>query len=121
MADYRPKQTNDARTGKLRREQAGLTLELESTPDLLAELGSSRRPGQVLVGFALEPRDRLLESARSKLERKGVDYLVANPLETMDSDEIEATLLTRFSPETITTEGRMSKGSFASWLLDRVM
>ena len=50
---------------------------LEPTPDVLAELGEQRRPGQVLVGFAAETSD--VEAAgRAKLERKKLDLLVAN-------------------------------------------
>lgn len=121
VSDYRPKRTVQNAPQKLTRDEAGLTLELESTPDLLAELGRNRHPGQTLVGFALEPADRLLSSARAKLERKGVDYLVANPLETMDSGHIDATLLSRFSDATDSTDAPISKEAFASWLLDRVL
>ncbi len=98
---------------------ARITLELESTPDLLAEGASRRRPGQVLVGFALEPRDRLMESAREKLARKGVDAIVANPLETMDGDSIEAVVLGSDGSE-VSTRGTVSKRDFAPWLLDVV-
>ncbi|MCW5764338.1 MAG: hypothetical protein KIT68_00010 [Phycisphaeraceae bacterium] len=95
VADYRPRTGPAARRagGKLRRRSSGLTLRLEPTPDLLAECARRRRPGQVLVGFALEPQSRLLASARRKLVRKGVDLIVANPLETMDSPSISAWLV----------------------------
>lgn len=115
VADYRPKQ--GSANGKIRRADGGLTLELESTPDLLAGLGRNRRAGQLLVGFALEPRERLLESARRKLERKAIDLIVANPLETMESCEIEATVLGKNGQE-FATEGRVTKKEFAPWLLD---
>lgn len=90
VADYRPK--HPALGSKIRRSEGKLTIELEAVPDLLAECAASRRPGQVLIGFALEPEDKLAESARDKLERKGVDAIVANPLQTMDADSIEATI-----------------------------
>jgi phosphopantothenoylcysteine decarboxylase/phosphopantothenate--cysteine ligase len=52
-------------------------LVLEPTPDILAELGAHRRPGQVLVGFAAETDD--VEGAgREKLRRKHADLVVAN-------------------------------------------
>lgn len=78
VADFRPARQADA---KLERS-AGLTLELESTPDLLAGIAAAlrgrepqdRRP--VLVGFAAETGS--LERAPAKLRRKGVDLLVAN-------------------------------------------
>lgn len=117
VADYRPKVDPAFAGGKFRRTGQKMTLELESTPDLIAEVSASRRPGQVLVGFALEPREELMESARAKLERKSLDMVVGNPLETMDSAEIEAIVLGRAGWET-RSPGRISKTQFASWLLD---
>jgi phosphopantothenoylcysteine decarboxylase/phosphopantothenate--cysteine ligase len=93
VADYRPKPVSGEHHGKIRRGDSGLTIELEPTPDLLAGVAAGRRPDQVVVGFALEPRVRLLDSARAKLVRKGLDLIVANPLETMDAPTIEATVL----------------------------
>lgn len=95
VADYRPRQPVSEQQGKIRRADGPLSLELEPTPDLLAAAAATRRPGQVVVGFALEPRERLMESALGKLRRKSLDMIVANPLETMDSTEIEATVLAR--------------------------
>lgn len=118
VADYRPKVDSGVLSSKLRRRAGGLTLDLEATPDLLAEVAASRRPGQVLIGFALEPRDEMIASARSKLERKGVDMIVANPLETMESETIDAALVTR-TGET-RPPGVMSKPAFAGWLLDAI-
>src|SRR5262249_18280024 len=55
VADFRPKGGGKF-GGKFRRKDAELVLTLEPTPDLLAEVGRSRRPDQLIVGFALEPR-----------------------------------------------------------------
>ena len=115
VADYRPK--GGTASGKIRRGEAALTIELESTPDLLASLGANRRPGQLLVGFALEPSVRLEQSAKEKLARKSIDLIVANPLETMESGEIEARVLGRRG-EDFTTEGKTPKSEFANWLLN---
>jgi phosphopantothenoylcysteine decarboxylase/phosphopantothenate--cysteine ligase len=121
VADFRPKPGPDT-TSKLRRDADGLTLVLEATPDLLAGVARSRRPGQFFVGFALEPRESMIESARAKLTRKGIDLIVANSLETMDSDHIEAVLIDRDPgsrpPES--TPGPIPKAEFAIWLLDRI-
>lgn len=119
VADYRPKVDPAMWNGKFRRHSTNLTLELEPTPDLLAEISGSRRDGQVLIGFALEPREELIASATSKLERKGVDLVVGNPLETMDSTEIEATLFARGG--TRTPAPKMKKDAFAAWLMDRIV
>lgn len=117
VADYRPMRGSE--TGKIRRIDAALSIELEPTPDLLAALGKNRKHHQLLVGFALEPKDRLLDSARQKLERKAIDLIVANPLETMESGEIEARVLGRRG-EDFATNGRIGKDEFAEWLLNIV-
>ena len=120
VADYRPKPNPAMSGGKFRRSNTPLTLELEPTPDLLAGVSARRRPGQFLVGFALEPRADLLSSATLKLERKGVDLVVANPLETMDSDDIEAILIARDGSIIHSPGGEgvtISKRDFVRWLL----
>lgn len=137
VADYRPKPNQGPlcdgefapvapapRPFKLRREGTPLRLELEPTPDLLAEVSRTRRPDQSVVGFALEPEERLMESALSKLSRKRLDAIVANPLETMDSPSIRATLVfadgrSERTPSAAAGDG-ISKDAFAVWLLDRL-
>lgn len=73
VADYRPAA---ASATKIRRAGDRLTLELEPTPDILAEL-SRAKDKRVLIGFAAET-DRVAENARAKLARKGADIIVAN-------------------------------------------
>lgn len=119
VADYRPVPTPDTGKGKIARTPGRLTLELEATADLLSACAARRRPEQRLIGFALEPRERLIESARAKLERKAVDAIVANPLETMDASTIEATILHATQPPQ-STPGAIPKAVFADWLLDRL-
>ena len=144
VADYRPKVPHAQLDTKLRRldqthdtpssessssstpptssgqaNHPARTLELEPTEDLLAACAARRRPTQLLVGFALEPRAALRQSARAKLDRKHIDCIVANPLETMESDTIEAVLIDRWEHETA-TPGRLPKPLFAQWLLDRL-
>ncbi|MDX2147087.1 MAG: phosphopantothenoylcysteine decarboxylase [Planctomycetota bacterium] len=116
VADYRPKPNPLMSGGKFRRTSQVFTLELEPTPDLIAEVSTNRRDGQFLVGFALEPAAELLDAARGKLERKRLDMVVGNPLETMDSSDVSATLV---GPGGWTTSsGHMTKAEFAPWLLD---
>ena len=74
VADFRPKQ---AAPGKIKKDEGAPDLILEPTPDILREIGMTRRPGSVLVGFAAETDD--VEAAgRAKLVAKGADLLVAN-------------------------------------------
>lgn len=116
VADYRPATTAEMLRGKRRRTGEKMVLELEPTPDLLAACARSRRPGQTFVGFALEPREEMIASARSKLERKSLDMIVANPLETMDGATIEATVILR-GGVSHSTEGAIAKEAFGPWLL----
>lgn len=73
-ADFRPA-TRAAQ--KIKKSGEAPTLELEHTPDILATTLGARRAGSVVVGFALET-ERVLEHARSKLERKALDLIVVN-------------------------------------------
>lgn len=116
VADYRPR--CPVESSKIRRASQTLSFDLEPTPDLLAHCGTNRTPGQTLIGFALEPEDRLLDSAQAKLKKKHVDMIVANPLETMDSAVIRAVLVT--GTRTEPTPGEMPKHEFAPWLLERI-
>ena len=75
VADYRPAASH---TQKLKRGEGSLTLQLEPTPDILAELGHEKGSrSRILVGFAAETA-QLAENARAKLARKGADMIVAN-------------------------------------------
>lgn len=118
VADFRPVAPADPAHTKLKRTADALTLRLEPTPDLVAACAARRSPSQLIVGFALEPRDRLEASALDKLRRKGLDAIVANPLETMDATTIDAALIT--SDERHDTGRPIPKADFATWLLDRI-
>jgi phosphopantothenoylcysteine decarboxylase/phosphopantothenate--cysteine ligase len=93
VADYRVK---DATRQKIKRK-GPLTLELEPTSDIAAEIGR-RRKGQILIGFAAET-ENALENARKKLESKSLDAIVLNDISRpgigFDSDSNAVTILTR--------------------------
>ena len=74
VSDYAPTRTS---AEKIKKGDGDLTLTLRRTPDVLGALGEARRPGQTLVGFALETHDGLA-NARRKLEAKGLDWIVLN-------------------------------------------
>jgi phosphopantothenoylcysteine decarboxylase/phosphopantothenate--cysteine ligase len=74
VADFRPVAPAP---GKLKKADGLPAVALEPTTDILAALGTRRRPGQTIVGFAAETND-LRSNAADKLERKGVDLIVAN-------------------------------------------
>jgi phosphopantothenoylcysteine decarboxylase / phosphopantothenate---cysteine ligase len=113
VADYRPVAASAA---KLARE-GGRTLELEPTADVIAAAGRIKRPDQRTVGFSLEtthdPR-RVLD----KLRQKNLDLIVYNPVETISSDAIGATLFYAGGREEKLAS--RPKGEFADILIQRV-
>lgn len=77
VADYRPEQRAEQ---KLKRETQGeLMLHLVHNKDIAAALGATKRPDQVLMGFALETNDEAAHAA-DKLKRKKLDFIVLNSL-----------------------------------------
>jgi phosphopantothenoylcysteine decarboxylase/phosphopantothenate--cysteine ligase len=119
VADFRPA---EAASGKIARETSGgLELHLEPTEDVLAGLAATRRPGQVLVGFAAEHGADAVERARAKLERKGVDAIVFNDVSRtdigFDSEHNEVTIVERASEHRVERAG---KDEIAAAVLDRV-
>lgn len=73
-ADYQPASRAE---GKLKKTGEPRVIELRETPDILVSTRDARRPGAVVVGFALETDD-LLANARRKLEEKGLHMVVLN-------------------------------------------
>jgi len=118
VSDYRPAA---ARTQKLKRGEGSLTLQLEPTPDILAELG--REKGRsILVGFAAETT-QLAESARAKLARKGADMIVANDVTQegagFDGDTNIVTIFLRDGREIPLP--KLTKFEVANRILDQVL
>jgi phosphopantothenoylcysteine decarboxylase/phosphopantothenate--cysteine ligase len=74
VADFRPVQSAES---KLKKSAGIPKVELEPTPDLLAELGQNKPTGMTLVGFAAET-ENLEVNASDKLVRKNLDLIVAN-------------------------------------------
>ena len=115
VADYRPA---EKRAEKLRRVPGPRSLALEATPDILAGLGAARRPGQTLVGFALET-SRGVARARAKLEAKGLDLVVLNtPADGLGGDTNRVTLVERRSESRLP---KLSKREVADLVLERVL
>jgi phosphopantothenoylcysteine decarboxylase/phosphopantothenate--cysteine ligase len=75
-ADFRPVRYAPE---KIKKREAGppAPIELAVNPDIAAELGERKRPGQVLVAFAAETHDALA-NGRAKLARKRADLIVVN-------------------------------------------
>ncbi len=123
VADFRP---SAPREDKIKKSgQAGISLQLEATNDVLAGLSELRRPGQTLVGFAAEHGAKAVELGRRKLVQKGLDAIVVNDISRadigFDADANEVTILTAAGNGDGTMEvGRAPKAQVAEEILDAV-
>lgn len=119
VADFRPKVAADQ---KMKKEAGPPELVLEPTPDILSGLAGSRRPGQVLVGFAAETND-VISHARDKVVRKGVDLVVANDVSAPGVGfEHDTNAVTIVGPDGPVTEtGLTTKDRVAAAVLDAAL
>jgi phosphopantothenoylcysteine decarboxylase/phosphopantothenate--cysteine ligase len=81
IADYRPAQRAEQ---KIKKTEESVTLTLERTPDVLANVAAARRNGMLVVGFAAET-ENVIANAREKLRSKKLDAIVANDVTRSDS------------------------------------
>jgi phosphopantothenoylcysteine decarboxylase/phosphopantothenate--cysteine ligase len=118
VADFRPKAVADE---KLKKRDGVPEVVLEPTPDVLAELGARKTPGQLLVGFAAET-EHVEQHAAEKMASKRVDMMVANDVSAADSgfevDTNRAILL--YSSGSREETPLLDKRELADLLLDRV-
>ena len=95
VADYRVKEFSEQKIKKENNDS--ITLELVKNPDILADL-CKNKTSQTIVGFCAES-ENLMENAKTKIEKKGCDYLVANDISRKDigfnSEENEVTILSQ--------------------------
>lgn len=119
VADYAP--AAGAAAGKI--EKGGpLSLVLERTPDILADLGRWRagRARPVLVGFAAQAGDPR-EAARRKLADKQVDLIVANDVTAPGAGfDVDTNIVTFVAADDEESLPQLSKDDVARRLLDRV-
>jgi phosphopantothenoylcysteine decarboxylase/phosphopantothenate--cysteine ligase len=117
VADFRLKNVSEQ---KIKRNGA-MTLELEPTPDILAELAAKRRAGQTLVGFAAETQN-VLENARAKLRKKNLDAIIVNDVSKsgigFDSERNQVTIITADDEIAVPED---SKLKIAHRILDSVL
>ncbi len=93
VGDYRPAERV---AGKLKKGEGELVLRLVRNPDVAAELAGLKRPGQLVVGFALEATDifESRSSAEAKMADKKQDLAVLNGPSAMGVDRVEVAFCT---------------------------
>lgn len=116
VSDYRVKQPHDQKIKKVA-GQTDWQLDLVANPDILAELGQTKRQ-QVLIGFAAETQN-LLEHARAKLSKKGADWLIANdvsnPAIGFNSDKNQVYVLGAQGQEVLLPQQSKTSLALAVW------
>ena len=114
VADFRPAQMIDQKIKKGDAEE--LTLRLVRNPDILAELAD--RHDLIKIGFAAET-ENLLEYARSKVARKGLDLVVANDaVASIGQEQIQVLLV---DAEGVRQLPRQPKEQAAAAIIDEVL
>ncbi len=116
-ADYRPVAPLET---KARRDEGTLKLDLEPTRDILADTYPKRKPGAVVVGFALETGDPV-PSAEAKLKAKRLDLVVANDAtEAGAGPEVATNRVTVIGKDGAEALPLLPKEEVAEAILDRV-
>jgi phosphopantothenoylcysteine decarboxylase/phosphopantothenate--cysteine ligase len=118
VADYRPSAPSPDKRPK---DGATWSIDLEPTADVLAVLGASRRPGQVLVGFAADTGNGGIERARDKRLAKNANLFVFNDVSRpdigFDASDNEVVVLSSSGERTIE---KAPKTVVAAAVLDEV-
>ena len=119
VADYAPANAANAKIKKEGRDQ--MILELRKTPDILSNVSRNRHDRMIVVGFAAETND-VVGYARSKMEKKGLDMVVANDITKdgagFNTDTNIATIISRRGEMELPL---MSKRELADRILDEVL
>ncbi len=117
VADYH---VSNVPTQKLKKTATRLSLELDPTPDILAEIGH-HKGDRLLIGFAAET-ENLIEEAKRKMASKNCDMVVANLVNQeglgFESDQNEVEIITRTGHRV--HAGPAAKGEIAERILDQV-
>ncbi|MFW5767902.1 MAG: bifunctional phosphopantothenoylcysteine decarboxylase/phosphopantothenate--cysteine ligase CoaBC, partial [Bacteroidota bacterium] len=94
VADYKPAHVSKS---KIKKSTDQWQLELSKNPDILAGIAKKKKPGQKIIGFALET-DNALDNASAKLQKKNLDMIVLNSLKDegagFGTDTNKVTLIT---------------------------
>lgn len=118
VGDFRPEV---CASQKIKKKDAETVIRLVQNPDILAWLGEHKKPGQKLVGFAMET-ENLEANARHKLESKNCDLLVANNLFVPGAGfGTDTNVVLLITPEGTVSLPALSKEELGFRLLEEVM
>lgn len=118
VADYKPKNIADK---KIKKNNEPMIIEMDRNPDILKEIGM-RKEDKILVGFAAETND-LIENAKAKIEKKNLDFIVANDLTLKGAGFKTDTNIVKIIAKNgdIKDYPRLQKSEIANVILDRIV
>ena len=117
VADYTPKQVF---SGKMKKKEQFLTIELEPTKDILKTLGQNKGE-KIVVGFALESSNEI-ENAKKKLSSKNLDFIVLNSLNDKGAGfEYATNKVTLIDKDTITPLPLKTKKEVAKDIINKIV
>jgi len=122
VGDFRIAQMLEQKLKKKDDRSERLVIELVGTRDILATLGQNKKSGQIMVGFAAETQD-LLDNARKKLDKKNLDFIVANDV-TMEGAgfAVDTNIVTFIDRDgTVSSLPQMRKEDVAVAIIDKVV
>lgn len=117
IADYAPA---EIAAQKVKKSTAPMSLTLAPTVDFSVILGQQKRSDQILIGFAAET-ENLIEGAQRKLERKNLDWIVANDVTKEGAGfDVDTNIVTLISRDQLVNLPLMSKREVAEQILDLI-
>lgn len=121
VADYTPTEYSTNKIKKSKTDER-MTITLQRTTDIAAEIGKRKRRGQITVGFAAETED-LLPNAKRKLISKNLDLIVANDVTLEGAGfHVDTNIVTLVWPDGKTLPlPKLSKPETAERLLDAIL
>ncbi|WXR61675.1 bifunctional phosphopantothenoylcysteine decarboxylase/phosphopantothenate--cysteine ligase CoaBC [Peptostreptococcaceae bacterium AGR-M142] len=118
VADYKPKNIADK---KIKKNNEPMIIEMDRNPDILKEIGMNKED-KILVGFAAETND-LIENAKAKIEKKNLDFIVANDLTLKGAGFKADTNIVKIIDKNgdIKDYPKLQKSQIANVILDRIL
>jgi len=112
VSDFKPDRKRSQKV-----KSRSLTLKLSRCPDILRQIGKSKKRGAYIVGFSLETRDTV-KRAKAKMRGKDLDMIVSNTPEAMGADKSRATIVARKGEVEILP--LLRKDDLAERIMDRI-
>lgn len=118
VADYRPK---NIAQNKIKKSDNNMSIDLESTDDILKYLGEHKKKNQFLCGFSMET-ENMIENSKAKLKKKNLDLIAANNLTQEGAGfQTDTNVLTLISENSVIELPLTSKDEAAHLLVTRII